>query len=110
MCSTDWFKVAILESRHSYGDLMSLKGDYLIATLLYGEVLTVWEDTLVVCMGREKTSLQNHARHKGKGLNEPTVYTSEGESGSTLGICSTGLISRHRALMGLSHPLGCQLR
>lgn len=39
------------ESTHACGDLTSLKGDYLIATLLYGEVFTAWEDTLVVSMG-----------------------------------------------------------
>lgn len=81
---------------------MALKGDYLIATLLYGEVFTVWEDTLGVftgslegqdvCMGREKTSPQRHGGRKGKGLTERTASTPEGESGNTLGICSKGSI------------------
>lgn len=40
---------------------------------------------------------------EGKSLNGQIASTSEGECGSTLGVCFKGLRSRHRALMGLSH-------
>lgn len=40
---------------------------------------------------------------EGKSLNGQIASTSEGECGSTLVVCSKGLRSRHRALMGLSH-------
>lgn len=88
-----------LKSRHSCGDWMSHKGDCLIATLLYEEVFTVWKDTCSFHGLVGRVSAWEGRKHLSRGvtrLNGQTGSTSEGES-------SKGLISRHHALMGLSH-------
>lgn len=60
-----------MESRHACGDLTSLKGDHLIATLLDGEVFTTrqrllwfsWANGKDLCRGRAKSPLQIRAGH-----------------------------------------------